>query len=265
MSNKFSLSDLRKQIAITNNQNSPDMEIQLCYSGRTILVKPLVVKAKKELLKSLESKNEILINRVLDDILESNVVTTDGTELDTKSLTIQERHQILVYIRAANGDKTVKIAHACPKCEQVTKDIPYELAEKSFVKEYIEPNHKSVLICNNQVEIGYDVITRADEIVAEQYIKDHKIKSVTERQFVMIAASIKEILFHTPESTQKVEVSTLDEKMEFIEELDTKEFNHISKAINDLDFGVKMPFDFKCQHCEYESKEEVNATVFFIS
>lgn len=266
MSNKITLSDVRKQIAISSNNNSPDMEIKLCYSGKTILVKPLKVKEKKELLKSLESKNEILVNRVLDEIIQSYVVTQDDTELDTKTLTIQERHQILVYIRAANGDEVVKIAHQCPSCNKVTRDIPYELSKKSYVKDFDHNGAKKVVtICSDAVEINYDVLFRNEEIEVEEYIKEEKLKTVSERQFVMVAASIKDIFLNDGTGRQRVENTTLEEKMEFIEELDTKEFNVISSAISELDFGVKMPFDFKCSHCEYESKEEVNATVFFIS
>jgi hypothetical protein len=230
------------------------------------LVKPLKVKEKKELLKSLESKNEILINRVLDDIIESYVTPADGNEFDHKSLPTQERHQILIYIRAANGDTTAKIAHQCPKCEKVTKDIVYNLSKDSYVKNYEEPKDgKIVTICKNMVEIHYDIIYRFEEIRVEEYIKKHNFKTVSERQFAMVAASIKSIFIEHEGVKKEVNAPTLEEKMQFIEELDSNEFTKITNAISSLDFGVKMPFDFKCSHCDYTSNEEVNATVFFIS
>lgn len=268
MDTKFSLADLKKQIALSTNSNSPDLEITLCYSGRTVLVKPLKVKEKKELLKSLESKNEMLINRVLDDIIESYVVPSDGNEFNHKELPTQERHQILVYIRAANGDEIAKIAHQCPKCEKVTRDIEYSISKDSYVKNYEEPkNGKVIKICNNKVELHYDVVFRHEEMEVEEYIKKHKLKTRSEHQFAMIAASIKEIIFcnDATGSQIKVDIKSFEDKMSFIEDLDTKEFTTITDAIGNLDFGVKMPFDFKCSHCDYESKEEVNVTVFFIS
>lgn len=264
MDNKFSVADLRKQIAVNDHQ--PDMEITLCYSGRTVLVKPLKVKEKKELLKSLESKNEILINRVLDDIIESYVTAADANEFNTKELPTQERHQILIYIRAANGDESAKIAHQCPKCEKVTRDIVYNLNKDSYVKNYEEPKEgKVVTICKGQVEIHYDVIFRHEEMEVEEYIQKHKLKTVSERQFAMVAASIKKIFFNRDGKKVEVTLDSVSDKMEFIEELDSSEFTSITNAIGNLDFGVKMPFDFKCSHCDYTSNEEVNATVFFIS
>lgn len=266
MDNKFSIADLKKQIAITTNTNSPDLEITLCYSGRNVLVKPLKVKEKKELLKSLESKNEILINRVLDDIIESYVIPADGNEFNHKELPTQERHQILVYIRAANGDEKAKIAHQCPKCEKVTRDIEYSISKESYVKNYEEPKDGKVIkICNGKVELHYDVVFRHEEMAVEEYIKKNKLKTRSEHQFAMIAACIKEIIFDNNGSPLRVDIKSFDDKMSFIEDLDTKEFTVITNAINSLDFGVKMPFDFKCEHCDYESKEEVNVTVFFIS
>lgn len=267
MDNKFTLADLKKHIALNANSHSPDLEITLCYSGRHVLVKPLKVKEKKELLKSLESKNEILINKVLDDIIEQYVVTTDSSDFNPKELPTQERHQILIYIRAANGDETAKIAHQCPKCEKVTRDIPYSINKDSYVKNFEEPkNGKIVTICNGNVEIHYDVIFRFEEMRVEEYIKEKKLKTTSERQFAMVAASIKQIYFLNDSGEKiKVEVTNIADKLAFIEELDTKEFNAISSAIGSLDFGIKMPFDFKCSECDYSSKEEVNATVFFIS
>jgi hypothetical protein len=266
MDNKFSLADLKKQIAINTNSHSPDLEITLCYSGRHVLVKPLKVKEKKELLKSLESKNEIIINKVLDDIIQEYVIPTDSSEFNPKELPTQERHQILIYIRAANGDEIAKVAHQCPKCEKVTKDIPYAISKDSYVKQYEEPaDGKIVTICNGLVEIHYDVILRYEEMRVEEFIKNKKLKSMSEKQFAMIAAAIKEIYMVTAAGKQKVDVGTIDEKLLFIEDLDTKEFTKILEAVNSLDFGVKMPFDFKCSECDYTAKEEVNATVFFIS
>jgi hypothetical protein len=101
----------------------------------------------------------------------------------------------------------------------------------------------------------------------EEYIKKHKLKTMSDRQFAMIAASIKEIFFVTDDkgTTVKVDIKNFDDKMSFIEDLDSKEFTTILEAVTKLDFGVKMPFDFKCANCDHESKEEVNVTVFFIS
>jgi len=110
MSN-ISASDLRKLYA--QSTTAPQMDIELCYSRKHILVKPLKVKDKKELLKSIESKNEILVNSVLDSIIARYVETIDGSEFNPQDLTTQERQQILVYIRVANGDDECKIAHQC--------------------------------------------------------------------------------------------------------------------------------------------------------
>lgn len=264
--NNISLSELKKQIAINSNTNSPDLEIELCYSKRIVLVKPLKVRDKKELLKSLEGKNEILINKVLDDIIENYVVPADNQELNTNKLTIQERHQILVYIRAANGDEVAKIAHGCPKCEKVTRNIEYMISKDSTVVNYEEPADKKViLICNDEVELHYDVIFRDEEKEVEEYCKKNKLKTIADRQIAMIAATIKNIFFNVNGVKKSVILKDLSEKMAFIEDLDSKEFTKISNSLNSLDFGVKMPFDFKCEHCDYESKEEVNVTVFFIS
>ena len=264
--NNFTAADLKKQMAISSGQHSPQMEVVLCKSGRSVLVKPLKVREKKELLKALESKSEIIINKALDDILEVYVIASDGEDFNVRDLSIQERYQLLVYIRAANGDKTTKIVHQCPKCEHVNKDIEFNMVQDLTVKTYEEPkNGKVAMLCNDKVEVHFDVIYRKDEVQAEEYIKKNKLKTMTDRLVIMIASSVREVYYVDGGKRQEVSFKDFKEKIDFIEDLPTSELNTLSAAINELDFGVKMPFDFHCEKCDYEEKQEVGITVFFIS
>jgi hypothetical protein len=265
--NNFSAADLKKQMAISVGTHSPQLEVILCKSGRSVLVKPLKVREKKELLKALESKSEIIINKALDDILELYVIASDGEEFNPRDLSIQERYQLLVYIRAANGDKMTKIVHQCPKCEHVNKDIEFNIVQDLNVKVYEEPkNGKVVMLCNGKVEVHFDVIYRKDEVQAEEYIKKNKLKTMTDRLVVMVASSVRDVFFIGEKSNrQEVSFKDFKEKIDFIEDLGTSELNTLSAAINQLDFGVKMPFNFHCTNCDYEEKQEVGITVFFIS
>jgi phage FluMu protein Com len=259
----ISIQDLKNLYSKTTE--SSQMEIELCYSKETILVKPLKTKDKKELLKSLESKNEIIVNKVLDDIIQKYCEKIDGTSVDHLELTTQERQQILVYIRVANGDTECKIAHQCPKCEEVNRNISFKT--DSLILNEFEGKYENEVIQIGQGKFIFElnVIRRKDEIIGENYIKKNKLKTMTEKQYVMMATAIKSAQVDVNGSKQDIEFTSIDEKISFLENLNTRDSNKILSYLETLDFGVKLPFEFKCSKCDHESTQEVNVAVFFIS
>lgn len=259
----ISIQDLKKIYSSTTE--SSQMEIQLCYSKDSILVRPLKTKDKKELLKSLESKNEIIVNKVLDDIIEKYCEKIDGTSVDYLDLVTQERHQILVYIRVANGDTECKIAHQCPKCEHVNRNIPFN-SDKLELKDFEGKKENEVIeVGQGKFRFELNVIKRKDEILGEDYIKKNKIKTMTEKQYVMMATAIKNVQVNVDGVFQDVDFKTFDEKISFLENLNTRDSNKITSYLEKLDFGIKLPFDFTCTECDHSSTQEVNVAVFFIS
>lgn len=265
MSN-ISVADLKK--LYSQSTISAQMDIELCYSRKHILVRPLKVKDKKELLKSIESKNEIIVNSVLDDIITRYVETVDGSEFSPHDLTTQERQQILVYIRVANGEDECKIAHQCPKCEFVNKNIAFKTDSLNLKLFDGVQETKNVIIKNGSTQIVLElgVVTRKDEILGEEYIKKTKLKTMTDKQFAILATVIKKAFIKDGDKeAQEVDFIDIGEKISFLENLRSTDLSIITNYVESLDFGVTLPFDFICTNCAHESQEEVNVAVFFIS
>jgi len=265
MSN-ISVSDLKK--LYSQSTIAAQMDIELCYSRKHILVRPLKVKDKKELLKSIESKNEIIVNGVLDDIISRYVETIDGSDFNAQDLTTQERQQILVYIRVANGEDECKIAHQCPKCEFVNKNITFKTDSLNLKLYDGVQETKNVVIKNGttQIVLELGVVTRHDEILGEEYIKKNKLKTMTDKQFAILATVIKNAFIKDGSNeAQTVEFTDISEKISFLENLRASDLTIITNYVESLDFGVTLPFNFVCTSCAHESQEEVNVAVFFIS
>jgi hypothetical protein len=262
----ISITDLKK--AYSQSVISAQMSIELCYSRKTILVRPLKVKDKKELLKSIESKNEIIVNSVLDDIIMKYVELPDGGEFNPKELTTQERQQILVYIRVANGEEECKIAHQCPKCEFVNKNISFKTDSLNLKFYEGDGENAKINIKNgdNQLVLELGVVTRSDEIQSEEYIKKNKLKTMTDKQFAILAAVIKNVYIKIGGGEpQKVDFKDIGEKVSFMDNLTSNDLKVITDYVESLEFGVTLPFSFTCTNCEHTSQEEVNVAVFFIS
>jgi hypothetical protein len=259
----FNIKDLKKIYA---DNTAPQNEIELCYSREAVLVKALKIKDKKELLKAVETKNESAINKVLDNIIEKYVEYKNGDPVDGKKLTTQERHQLLVQIRiSAGSSEQHNLVHQCPECEHLNKNIKFDPAsiyvdfyeKKEGVDEVIE-------IADGKIKIFLGPLFREDEIQIEAIIKKRKLESQAEKQFAMLSGVIKKVIASINDVESEVSLSSED-KVDFFENLSSGDLDKITKFFENVDFGVKMPFDFKCEKCGHESTEQVNIAVFFIS
>jgi transcriptional regulator of NAD metabolism len=259
----FNITDLKRIYA---TKSADQFTVKLCYSKRDIFVKPLKVKDKKDVLKAIENKNETLINKTFDEIINKYVETADGSAIDTAKLTQQERQQILINIRvaAADKDRIVKIIHQCPQCENVVKDIPFSFDDIN--EKFYQATDEVVEIEGNGANIRIKVgpITREEEVEVEKFIKQEKKESNTEKQFVMISALIKAIDVIVGEDVQSIDLKSIKDKVDFIETLKSSDMDKIVNIAKSYEFGIKLPINFKCPKCNYEGVEEVNPTVFFM-
>lgn len=256
----LSINDLRK-IYATNAGD--ELAIDLCYSHHKAFIKPMKVKDKKDLLKAIESKNEKLVQSNLDEIVEKYVRVEGYKSLN--HMTVQERYQVLVAMRrAAAGDDT-KIVHQCPKCEHVAKELNFNMANIVTV-DFKEPETGSVIeTANGAIKITLGPIRRCDEKILEKIIFDKKITLSSERQFVMLAGCIHKVEINQDDMTAEVPMDAA-EKVEFFENLSSRDLDKITDYVKQTDHGVKIPFKFKCAKCDYENEqEEANVAVFFIN
>ena len=70
----YNLKDLQEIQGQTNRELS-ESSVQLCYHlGKCAYVRPLKLKDKKDLLKSMESKNLRLINKNFDQIIQLKII-----------------------------------------------------------------------------------------------------------------------------------------------------------------------------------------------
>ena len=243
------------------------MEVELCYSRRKAFIKPLKVIDKKELLKAMENKNENLVNRVFDNILQK-YVEVEGYTDSLDKLVMPERQQLLASIRNANGDATATIVHVCPSCESANT-IEYDLSGLD-VKYYTPSEDGDIVIkeldSNTKVEYHIKPLTRVDEKICETHINNEKIKLESEKYMVRMASFIGKVVVVKGADRIPVEFSNYQEKIDFYKNIDGVVDSKIKNVIKRFDFGVRMPFQFQCEHCEYtEKNDEVNVAAFFIS
>lgn len=257
---KFNIQDLRR----VQSENASEFTEKLCYhTDITAHFGALKIKDKKELLKSIESKDEDAINRNLDRIIEKYV--RFDPEISSDDITIQERYQVLTYMRRAAAGDSVKIVHQCPECEKVNTDIDYDLSNMRVDMYDPSKEEGNVVKIGKKVSVYLGPMTRKDEREVEDLIKQRKIKSTTEKQIVSLVGMIKKVEMTDEDIVGEVRLSS-SEKLDFFEDLDQTFIDDMVKYMKTVETGVKLPFSFSCEHCDYHNdEEEASVAAFFIS
>lgn len=259
----FSLDDLRK--AQAQSKDLSEQQLDLCFHiGKKAYISPLKIKDKKNLLKSMETEDQHLVQKNFDQIIEKYV--RFDADIDADTITVQERYQLLTAIRRASAGDSVRIAHQCPKCQEIVKDIPYDLS-RSYTTCYESPSDDEgvIEVAGGKIRLYMGPVTRGDERELEKIIKARKIESMTEQQFILLAGCIKRVELSQDDIVGEVTLEP-HQKLEFFEGLDQSALNRISEYMTKVNHGVHLPFDFTCPKCKYHNEdEEASITVFFIS
>ncbi len=256
----FSFKDLQR----VHSESLSEYTEKLCYhTNITAHFSALKIKDKKQLLKSIESKDEDAINRNLDVIIEKYV--RFEPEISSDNITVQERYQILTYMRRAAAGDSVRIVHQCPECEKVNTDIDYELSNMKVDMFDNSKDIQNVVKVGKKISVYLGPMTRKDEKQIEAIIKKKNVKSSTEKHIISLIGIIKKIEMTEDDIVGEVNLSS-EEKLEFYENMGQEFIDKVIEYMKSIQCGVKLPFDFTCKHCGYHnSEEEASVASFFIN
>jgi hypothetical protein len=257
----INISDIKKAY-LTKAAPKP---ITLCYSGKEILIRPIRIKDKKEFLKILENSDEAAIDTFADKLIEKYAADSDENPIDSKKLVDQERQQILIEIRKNSTEfDHATIDHVCPSCGKTNVDVKFPFTN-IITKNFKEPEHANTIVSKNgDVSFSVGLLMRGDSVEIEKYIKENKVTSEVEKNFIFLASTIKSIVVSIDDVKKEV-TPTIKERVEFAETLTLDDFERIKDYFAEMDgFGTVLELDFKCLHCQHESKEEVKFVNFFI-
>jgi hypothetical protein len=257
----INMSDIKKAY-LTKAAPKP---VTLCYSGKEILLRPIKIRDKKEFLKVLEGSDETAIDAFADKLIEKYAATDDEVPIDAKKLVDQERQQILTEIRKNSTEfDYASIDHVCSACGKTNVDVKFPFTNIT-TKFFKEPEQTNVIVSKNgDVSFAVGLLSRGDNLEIEKYIKDSKVTSEVEKNFIFLASTIKAITVSIDDVKKEVTPS-IKERVEFAESLTLDDFERIKNYFAQIKgFGTFLEMDFTCVHCQQQSKDEVKFIDFFI-
>ena len=231
----------------------PTYELELPLSKKTIKFRPYLIKEQKALMMALESSDAKTIQHNVREILDVCTLTKD---VDVDELPIIDIEYYFIQLRAKSVGEISESKYRCNNevedkvCGNIM-EAKIDLTEvKPVQEEYVDPE-----------------IQLTDKIVVKmkyppfKLIKDSiEMEDITEVTFNMLAQSIEYV--YDGEQFHYAKESSVEELIEFIEQLNQEQFEKLENFFNSIP-KLSKKIDMTCSKCGFEHHLDVEGLESF--
>ena len=201
--------------------NTPTYELEIPSTDEKIKFRPFLVKEEKVLMMALETKdNAQIVNAVKDIVSECTY-----NKLNINTMPMFDVEYIFLQIRSKSVGEVSKVKILCPDDKKTYTNVEIDLNE---VKVQVEDEH------TNKIELtdSMGIIMTYPNIDS---FSDNGIQNINASNMLdVIGTCILQIYEDKGEKVYEAKDQTKKELVEFIEELNTKEFQDVQKFFDTM-------------------------------
>ena len=202
--------------------NTPTYELTLPSNGKKIKYRPFLVREEKILIMALETENQKQITNAVVEILDACIMTRG---IKVQNLATFDIEYIFLNVRSKSVGETINVNIICPDDEKTSVEIPIDL-ESIKVKK--DKSHTNIVKIDDNLSLKLKYPSMDQFIENNFESTDETIKNTMK----LITSSI-DMIFSEEESWNASE-STQKELEEFIEQLNSKQFQTIEKFFDTM-------------------------------
>ena len=226
---------------------TPKYDMIVPSTGEAITYRPYVVKEEKILLIAMESNDENQIEQAVIDVIQLCV----ESPINIDDLTTFDVEFIFVTLRSKSVGEGIKLAPKCKHCEEVNEvKINLEEVKVTNLENKIDKHIK----LTDDISIDLKWHTMKDRQ------KELRNDSETQTVINMIVASLETI--YSGEDIHVVKNATDKEVREFVESLNTDQFNEIVEVLANVPY-LSYDMDYDCEKCGKENSISLNGLTDF--
>ena len=189
-------------------------------TGKKLKYRPFLVKEEKLLILALESKNQAEITNSVKDVLRECVITK-GIKID--DLPTFDIEYLFLNIRAKSIGEDINLIVTCPDDKETEVKVTVYVDEIEVVK---SKDH------NKDIKLDKDMTLRMRYPSLSQFIENNfdtedESKTTVDKTFQLIADCMDTVF--TKEDAWDSKDYTPDERLNFIEQLSSKQFKDVEK------------------------------------
>ena len=202
--------------------NTPTYELTLPSNGKKIKYRPFLVREEKILIMALETENQKQITNAVVEILDACIMTRG---IKIKTLATFDIEYIFLNVRSKSVGETINVNIICPDDEKTSVEVPIDL-ESIKVKK--DKSHTNIVKIDDNLSLKLKYPSMDQFIESNFESTDETIKNTMK----LITSSI-DMIFSEEESWNASE-STEKELEQFIEQLNSKQFQTIEKFFDTM-------------------------------
>ena len=199
---------------------TPTYELILPSTGKKLKYRPFLVKEEKLLILALESKSQVEITNSVKDVLKKCVITR-GVKID--DLPTFDIEYLFLNIRAKSIGEDINLVVTCPDDRKTEVNVTVYVDEIEVVK---SKDHTP------DIKLDGDMTLRMKYPSLSQFIEnnfdtDDEDKTTVDKTFQLIADCMDTV--YTKEEAWESKDYSPDERLEFIEQLNSKQFKEVER------------------------------------
>ena len=235
-------------MALPKLNNGPQYEMAIPSSGKSVRYRPFLVREQKALMLASESSDNKVMFRSVLDVLEQCV----EDKIYQNQLTSFDVEYMFLQMRAKSVGESAEILI---KCEECGADNPININLEEIKVEVKNVDKKVQLTDDIALELNYpsylDMINSG--------IGDGDLNA--DQMFEVMHSCVKYI--ETPD--ERIDIKDVDKKevVEFIESMNSKQFEKIQEFISDIP-RLSHTVKFDCKSCEHKNEITVEGISNFL-
>jgi hypothetical protein len=233
--------------------DTPIYDLFLPLSEKKIRFRPFLVKEQKNLLMAMESDNKEDVEKNIRQVL-TNCTLTEGINIDT--LPVIDVEYYFINLRARSVGEIVENEYVCNNVvdDKICGGKMKGLLNLLDINVNINPNIRSIIQLSDKVsmKLKYPEYSLAQKLA--------KMSSAIDIVFEIVTDSIEwiydgEQYYYAHETPKK-------ELLEYVESLNTEQFNKIEEFFNNLP-TIKKTMEMKCGKCDFDHSIEMEGLESF--
>ena len=201
--------------------NTPTYELEIPSTDEKIQYRPFLVKEEKILMMALETKDNAQIVNAVKDIV--NECTFNKINIST--MPMFDTEFIFLQIRSKSVGEVSKLKLLCPDDKKTYADVELDLNE---VKVQVEDDHTNKIELTD--DMGIIMTYPSIDSFADSGIQDINATNMLD----VIGTCILQIYEQKGEKVYEAKDQTKKELTEFIEQLNTKQFQDVQKFFDTM-------------------------------
>ena len=199
---------------------TPTYELKLPSSNKKIKYRPFLVKEEKILIIALESQDQNDITNAVTDVLKKCILTKG---IDVDSLPTFDIEYLFLNIRAKSIGEDIKLTVTCPDDKETKVPVTVYVDEIKVIK---PKGHTTdiVLDDNMTLRMKYPSLT---QFIENNFTIDDASESIVNKTFKVVADCMDTV--YTEEDAWEAKDYTPSERLEFIEQLNSKQYKKVEK------------------------------------